>query len=327
MVKVAVLRPHSHLPLKFEEGNRALSVLLDTWLTRKDFSTECLTNMTVLVSMFPEGFEMFNDVTTGSYNEDGTVVPGSFVTPLTKFHHMLLPHERRSCMVLGSIIRAKGGYLLVCPKDFAQIVTDGTRKSTNDVVKLAVVHPDKKFYKFVKCAYFGCFVDMTVDSKVYEVFGTMPKARSDLLRCQPVTIDGQVVTRIPSVKDVVENEILYQYYKNTKIPSFLTNDVILPPNPVPPTPVPPRKRFREDGEMQVFFKGLDGKTTTLLVKPSTPILRVKDMYVQAIGDGAADASRYRFVFAGASLEDAKTLDEYKILKESTIHVVMRLCGC
>lgn len=34
----------------------------------------------------------------------------------------------------------------------------------------------------------------------------------------------------------------------------------------------------------------------------------------------------RLIFAGKQLEDHKTLAEYKVWNESTIHLVLRLCG-
>ena len=83
------------------------------------------------------------------------------------------------------------------------------------------------------------------------------------------------------------------------------------------------KVLRLRGGMQVFVKTLTGKTITVDVEPDESVESLKAKIQEKEG---VSPDQQRIIFGGKQLDSLKSLSDYDIDDDSTLHLVLRLRG-
>lgn len=77
--------------------------------------------------------------------------------------------------------------------------------------------------------------------------------------------------------------------------------------------------------MQIFVKTLNGPVHSVVCEEEDTIMSVKQALESKYEEGMPP-SQQRLLYAGKQLDDERTLKDYNIMHNMTIHIVLRLRG-
>ena len=83
------------------------------------------------------------------------------------------------------------------------------------------------------------------------------------------------------------------------------------------------RKLEKDTTFQIFISTLTGKTVTIVVRKDDSVKNLKEKVQDREG---IPSDQQRIVYAGKELLDHKTLSDYDISKDATLHLVLRLRG-
>jgi len=74
---------------------------------------------------------------------------------------------------------------------------------------------------------------------------------------------------------------------------------------------------------ELFVKSISGKTRTVVGNSTTTIREIKEQIREKEGVSVEES---RLIYGGKNLEDTRTLGDYNLISNSTIHMVLRVKG-
>merc|ERR1711991_693903 len=78
-----------------------------------------------------------------------------------------------------------------------------------------------------------------------------------------------------------------------------------------------------EGQLQLFVKSINGKTRTVVVNNTDTIRQIKEQIRDKEG---INPDEQRLIYAGKNLDDTKTVADYNLSADATLHLVLRVRG-